>query len=57
MNNAVMSKKRVGGNFVNFSYKQKQDVFTNVSTATVSPKCKMVGTTLDTTKQAQNHLE
>ena len=24
---AIMSKKRVGGNFVNFSYNHKQDVF------------------------------
>ena len=50
--NAVMSKKHVGGNFVNFSYKQKQDVFANISTTTVLPKCKMVCTTSGTTKEA-----
>ena len=40
------------GKFVNFSYKQKQDVFASISTATVLPKCKMLCTTLGTTKQA-----
>ena len=41
-------------NFVNFSYKQKQHIFTNnvISNATVSPKCKMIDTTLGTAKQA-----
>ena len=37
---------------MNFSYKQKQDVFANISTASVLPKCKMVCTTSGTTKQA-----
>ena len=37
---------------MNFSYKQKQDVFANTSTAAVLPKCKMVCTTSGTTKQA-----
>ena len=37
---------------MNFSYKQKQDVFANISTAAVLPKCKMVCTTSGTTKQA-----
>ena len=40
------------GNFMNFSYNQKQDVFASISSATISPKCKMVGTTTGTTKQA-----
>ena len=47
--NAVMSKKMHWGNFVNFSYKQNK---TFLSTATISLKCKMVCTTLGTTKQA-----
>ena len=44
------------GNFVNFSYKLKQDVFTNISAAAVSPKCKMVGTTLGTKNKAKTIL-
>ena len=43
---------------MNFSYKQKQDVFRNISTAIVLPKYKMVCTTLGTTKQGVvTHIE
>ena len=37
---------------MNFSYKQINMYFANISTATVSPKCKMVGTTKQTPKSS-----
>ena len=43
------------GNFVNFSYEQiiSKTYFANISTATVSPKCKTIGTTKQTPKSSQ----
>ena len=49
-----MSKKTRWGNFVNFSYKQKQDVFRQYKCCYCINKVKMVCTTSGTTKQAPN---
>ena len=53
MKNAVMSKKRVGVTSWIFLTTKSKTYFANISTATVSPKCKTIGITKQTPKPSR----